>query len=295
MDAKTAVGKAIRTFRETRRLSLEKLAAAAGISYQYLSNLETGKENFSIQVFEALAEALNTTVLELTQLAFRDQAAVPAPVCDPRHLRCGVPLPRRLTATAILAAMNETQRVIHSINAGLRATGGQPLASYIQGNNFSGIISNILCNSLDKTSPYRSNRHHKYPDLICPAAGAQPEVGLEVKSTIKIGKGGESHNGHSGWHLVACYRIVGGEIQFVHVMIAELRGHQLPEPDWKYLRSQVNVETGSQRTETYTTTTRGLTKLRDGSIFLDAEVVNFRRWKQERAGEPPPYSIFFRG
>ena len=123
--------------------------------------------------------------------------------------------------------------------------------------------------------------------------GGKP-VGLEVKSTIQIGKGGESHNGHSGWHLVACFRIqeATGLIQFVHVMLAVLKGHTHLDSDWVYVGSRVNATTGSRRTETYNTTLAGTTKLRDGSAYLDPTVVAFERWRQARTGAVPAFSIF---
>jgi hypothetical protein len=123
--------------------------------------------------------------------------------------------------------------------------------------------------------------------------GGKP-VGLEVKSTVQIGKGGESHNGHSGWHLVACFQIEGatGLIRFVHVMLAVLNGHTRPQSDWVYVGSKVNATTGSRRTETYNTTLPGTTKLRDGSVYLDPRVVDFKRWRQARAGAISGFSIF---
>jgi len=54
MDAKTTIGRAIRKLRETADLSQEKLAENADITYQYLSAVENGKENFSIGVLESL-------------------------------------------------------------------------------------------------------------------------------------------------------------------------------------------------------------------------------------------------
>ena len=75
-------------------------------------------------------------------------------------------------------------------------------------------------------------------------------------------------------------------------MFAVLNGHAHAEPDWTYVGSKVNAETGSRRTETYNTTLIGLTKLRDGSAFLDPTAVDFKRWRQQRRGATPPYSIF---
>ena len=75
-------------------------------------------------------------------------------------------------------------------------------------------------------------------------------------------------------------------------MFAVLNGHNQPEADWTYVGSKVNATTGSRRTETYNTTLAGVTKLRDGSVFLDPTIVSFKRWRQKRNGPPPPYSIF---
>lgn len=192
-------------------------------------------------------------------------------------------------------AMNEAQRIVSLINANLLATGAKPLPEYIQGNNFSGLVSNILCDAIHENSPFRHNSHQAYPDLINPKVveNGKP-AGLEVKSTIQIGKGGESHNGHSGWHLVACFAIdeKKGNIRFVHVMLAVLNGHTQPEPDWVYVGSKVNADTGSRRTETYNTTLIGTTKLRDGSVYLDPNAINFKRWRQSRRGPTPAFSIF---
>ncbi|WP_158623585.1 hypothetical protein, partial [Corallococcus sp. CA053C] len=120
--------------------------------------------------------------------------------------------------------------------------------------------------------------------------------GLEVKATVNLTKGGESHNGHSGWHVIVCYEInERWDVNFTLIMFANLNGHQTSEPDWEYVKSTVNVQTGSQRTETYTTNLFGKTKLRDGSVYLDPTKVNYRRWRQARRSNEaaPSWSIFF--
>jgi len=93
---------------------------------------------------------------------------------------------------------------------------------------------------------------------------------------------------------VACFAIdeKTGNIRFIHVMFAVLNGHNQPEPDWVYVGSKVNADTGSRRTETYNTTLKGATKLRDGSVYLDTIAINFKRWRQSRLGPVPPFSIF---
>jgi transcriptional regulator with XRE-family HTH domain len=294
MEAKAAIGRFVRQLREKQRLTQEQLAVKTGISYQFLSGLENGRENFSIDVLESLAKALACPLPDVVAGAFAGPSA-PLPTVNPAHFRPQVPLPPGMTVAHLEAAMNATQGLVARINVNLLSGGARPLGACIQGNNFSGIVSNILCDALHDHSPYRHNSHQAYPDLIYPKAkiGGKP-AGLEIKSTIQIGKGGESHNGHSGWHLIACFRIEKetGNVRFVHLMLAVLNSHSHAQPDWKCVGSKVNADTGSRRTETYNTTLTGTTKLRDGSAFLDPDVIDFRRWKQERDGPVPRYSIF---
>ncbi|HYD66722.1 helix-turn-helix transcriptional regulator [Azospirillum sp.] len=55
----------IRVYREYRGLTQEQLAGKAGITKPYLSQLETGARNPSIDTAKALAEALNVDVDDL--------------------------------------------------------------------------------------------------------------------------------------------------------------------------------------------------------------------------------------
>lgn len=291
-DAQKIIGASIRTIREQHGLSLEALAARAGISYQYLSGVETGKENFSIQVMEAISKALDLPLRTLITAAY-DSPDDKSPTVERQYFRPQVPLPDKLASSHIEAAANLTQSIIHRMNRNMIMEVGVPLQELIQGNNFSGLVSNIFSNSMDQCSPYKHNHDQRYPDLICKKANKGKGEGLEVKTTVNIGKGGESHNGHSGWHVIACYNFLpSGDIVFVHIMFAELNGHQHKNPDWSYVGSKVNETTGSRRTETYTTNLAGTTKLRDGSVYLNPEIVKFHKWRQERSGAIPSWSIF---
>jgi transcriptional regulator with XRE-family HTH domain len=295
MEAKAVIGKFIRKLREQKQFTQEQLATRTGITYQYLSGMENGRENFSIDVLEALAGALGAPLPHFVSSAFAPDSSAAVFTANPKYFRPQVPLPPGMKITHLEAAINATQSIVSGINANLLLAGAKPLPEYIQGNNFSGLVSNMLCDALNDHSPYKHNSHQAYPDLINASAkvGGKP-AGLEIKSTIQIGKGGESHNGHSGWHLVACFQIEAktGNIRFIHLMFAVLNGHQHAEPDWTYVGSKENAETGSRRTETYNTTLIGTTKLRDGSAFLDPTAVEFKRWRQQRRGPTPPYSIF---
>ena len=295
MEAKAVIGRFVRKLREQKQFTQDHLATRTGITYQYLSGLENGRENFSINVLEALAGALSVPLPQLVAAAFAPDPSASTCTVNPKYFRPQVPLPPGMKVAHLEAAINATQSIVSGINANLLTAGAKPLPEYIQGNNFSGLVSNILCDALSDHSPYKHNSHQAYPDLINAAAkvGGKP-AGLEIKSTIQIGKGGESHNGHSGWHLIACFQIEPktGNIRFIHLMFAVLNAHTHAEPDWKYVGSKVNAETGSRRTETYNTTPFGTTKLRDGSPFLDPTAVDFKRWQPKRRGPIPPFSIF---
>jgi len=294
MDAKVVLGRFIRKLREQRELTQEQLARKTGITYQYLSGLENGRENFSIDILESLGKALGCPLQQLVSGAFAEEKTAAIPTANKECFRSRVPLPPGLKVPHLEQAMNAAQRIIAVINSNLLSNGGKALYDYIQGNNFSGLISNIFCDALHDHSAYKHNSHQAYPDLINAQVMEDGKpAGLEVKSTIQVGKGGESHNGHSGWHMVACYRIDREtcHIKFVHIMCAVLNGHTHSHPDWTYVGSKVNATTGSRRTETYNTTLVGTTKLRDGSVYLDPDFINFKRWKFKRIGEKPPYAL----
>lgn len=65
MDRKVLLGKRIREIRKIRKLSQEALAERAGISAQYVSNIERGKENPTLDMLFTLADALKVTLAEM--------------------------------------------------------------------------------------------------------------------------------------------------------------------------------------------------------------------------------------
>lgn len=227
----------------------------------------------------------------MTKLAF-ELDTEPVPQVQARFFR-DAPLPPGLKVEHLKMAMNRTQKMISRINQSLRFGVGFPLIHFIQANSFSGIVSNILTDSLDHISPYKHNHDQRYPDLRNPSN----DVGLEMKASNKPGKGGESHNGHGGWHMISCFSLDqdSGNILFVHIEIAELVGYiEEKEGDWHYCGSTVDVETGSRRTETYYTTSRGTSKLRDGSVYLDTDrVTNWQRWRHDKCYPIPRFSPLY--
>lgn len=290
--ANAIIGDAIRRLRTESGFTQQILADKAEISYQYLSSIENGNKNITIDVLQSLATALNLELDALIESAYSIDR--PLPPVEDKYFIPGVVLPPGLNQSHVKTALTHTHKIMRLVNAALNKSTGRTLPSYIQGNNFSGIVSNILTDAFSVHSPYKHNHDQKYPDLLNKDSRGNTIAGLEVKSTIQKGKGGESHNGHSGWHVVACFKIDEhtGDIQFIHVMFADLIGHGNRNADWKYVGSKVNKATGSQRTETYNTTSRGAAKLRHGSLYLDSSAIDFSRWRIDRKIPTPAHSLF---
>ena len=62
------LGYRIRALRTSRGLSQEKFAEAAGVHPTYISEIELGKANASIGVFERVANGLGMTLSELVEV-----------------------------------------------------------------------------------------------------------------------------------------------------------------------------------------------------------------------------------
>jgi transcriptional regulator with XRE-family HTH domain len=67
MDMRKLVGRNVRTVRQARGMTQEQLAEESGFSQQYISDLERGRRNPTIVSLYELAQALNSTPVELLQ------------------------------------------------------------------------------------------------------------------------------------------------------------------------------------------------------------------------------------
>jgi DNA-binding XRE family transcriptional regulator len=66
------LGERLRVLRRERRRTLSETAAQAGISPQYLSEIERGRKEPSSEMIAAVAGALGTTLVELTSQVTAD-------------------------------------------------------------------------------------------------------------------------------------------------------------------------------------------------------------------------------
>jgi transcriptional regulator with XRE-family HTH domain len=67
VDIRMRLGKAVKYRRKELEISQEELAERADLHRTYISDLERGKRNVSIEDIEKLANALNLSISELLQ------------------------------------------------------------------------------------------------------------------------------------------------------------------------------------------------------------------------------------
>lgn len=61
------LGERIRTLRKARGLSQDQLAEASGVNQKYVSEIERGRVNGSITIYDSIATGLGMTLSELTE------------------------------------------------------------------------------------------------------------------------------------------------------------------------------------------------------------------------------------
>lgn len=73
MDVQTQLGMRIKYLRECKGWTQEKLSFESGVNKNYLSDLERGRRNPSLNILERIAIAFNITLSELTKgiMSFR--------------------------------------------------------------------------------------------------------------------------------------------------------------------------------------------------------------------------------
>jgi len=78
-----AVGRELRRERASQERRLTDVAAGAGVSMQYLSEVERGLKEPSSEVLEAVAGELGLRLIDLTERVTRQLAGTPStgPVC----------------------------------------------------------------------------------------------------------------------------------------------------------------------------------------------------------------------
>ena len=71
MDIKQTFGQKVNVLRKGKGLSQEELAEKSGLNRPYISAIEQGKRNVSLEVIEKLAEALEIEIKEFFEVLIK--------------------------------------------------------------------------------------------------------------------------------------------------------------------------------------------------------------------------------
>lgn len=75
MTAQKKIGKRIKQLRELKKLTQEQFEEVSGINARYLSALELGQKNVTIQVLEKVSKALDIELIDLFYFESKDSRA----------------------------------------------------------------------------------------------------------------------------------------------------------------------------------------------------------------------------
>lgn len=254
---KQALGKLIVTLRTERALSQEKLALEALVDRTRMGEIERGEANPTIDTLDKVARVLGQTLGSLIIQAEEISSGTtkrPAPTVNPDYLDRTVLLPTGLTHDQLEIALNRALAVLDQI-------GLNPEEGDIQWNIYSGAVSNIVTKAIAEASDFVQNKDTAHPDLYNPQLGEDdPDWGLEMKTTHKVGKGGESHNPGKGWFMIVVYQIIDGQTHIVQVETALLK-----REEWTVHERAEH----SNRTRTAVTLPEATRRLRENSVYLD--------------------------
>jgi transcriptional regulator with XRE-family HTH domain len=256
-DFKRTLGRLIYDLRREQALSQERLALEAAVDRTWMGEIERGEANPTIDTLDKIGGVLGQTLGSLVTQAHAISSGLvqhPAPRVNPKYIDRSVPVPSGLTYEQLEAALNRTLALLAQLRL-------NPADGDIQWNVYSSTVATFLARAIAETSGYVQNSQARHPHLYHPELDrSDPDWGLEVTATHRLGKGGESVAPHHGWFLVAVYNIIEQQTHFVQVELALLN------------RSEWTVHeraSRGQRIRTAVTIASATERLRENSVYLD--------------------------
>lgn len=113
----------LKRLRESRKLSQYALAKKAGVSREYVRNLEAGKYDPTLRMLEKLADVLTVSVTKLSGVRGKRMGSSGAVVFDPRLERDNELISPELVVWSALRAFRRKGATPVELTAELRETG----------------------------------------------------------------------------------------------------------------------------------------------------------------------------
>lgn len=215
---------------------------------------------------------------------------IPKATIDRSKFNSNLPLPHQLRLGDFELAMADVYDFFFDVNTNLVEKGLQRLDDMIRPAALSGMLSDMITDSLaQKSRTLTSNLHHNgHPDLI--VRGRYPgdrvlagEEGVEIKATRKPGGAVDTHGARNQTLCVWVYDVDNDRAKPSHerspLVFREIYIAEVTVDDF---RSNGRGELG---TRTATLHAEGVKVLREGWVYLDArtkasEVRTAQPWRQ---------------
>jgi transcriptional regulator with XRE-family HTH domain len=234
-------------------LSMETLAKRAGVDRTYISRLEAGERQPTVDVAVALAEAMDLTLSDLLSHAEAlaedagqaldvDFEIVAAPTRRLANRDCLEEDNMLLEATGlsgetVAAAIDDAYHTLDLLDQQLVDSGAAPFSRLVELANLSSMIGNILGGAIARRSAdlYERSGPHKYQDLRSTTGGEH----IEIKTALESNKP-KGHLSKAGYYLTFRYVLGGTDGAFVSgrdnrgevVQVWEVRFGYLSEADF---------------------------------------------------------------
>jgi transcriptional regulator with XRE-family HTH domain len=207
---------------------MDALAKRAGVDRTYISRLEAGERQPTIDVAVALAEAMDLALSDLLSHA-EALAEDSGHSLDVDFEIVGTPKRRLanrdsleedrvllgatgLSGETIAAAIDDAYRTLDLLDRQLINSGAAPFSRLVELANLSSMIGNILGGAIARHTPdlYERSGPHKYQDLRSVTGGEH----IEIKTALESNKP-KGHLSKAGYYLTFRYVLGGADGTFV--------------------------------------------------------------------------------
>ncbi|MBI2383674.1 MAG: helix-turn-helix transcriptional regulator [Gammaproteobacteria bacterium] len=254
--------------RKERGLTLEAFATRAKISYQYLSGVETGKENFSIGVLDAVAAALGLPLNALILTAYELQdGALESSQLEAEGFRGDVPMPVGLRPEHFAGALADAVRTVRRIGRNFNNHVRRPLHDFLRDHGCTELVAHSLGIALSQHSVYKLRAADGSGVLVSNGRGRRGRT-LELRACRGADIGAARGSGATGWYALALFDCNQcDDMRVTRLMVAHLHGAGTPAADW--LRTDTSAEARRANGHCMPTAS-GVAKLLEGSIYCES-------------------------
>jgi transcriptional regulator with XRE-family HTH domain len=213
-DLLNQFGEWLRLIRKRAGLSQEDLAAKAGFSRSYYTEIETGKRNISLLNLHRLATSLDINPADLLLFQNPQKEIQPRIPLSSGFINEAVLTAAGLTFEIVKGSMAYSYDVLDAIDQTLLTGNASRVAQMVELANLTSILGNLLGSGVARASlgKFERNTPHKYPDLLARTSDAKD---IEIKTALENNKP-KGHLAKAGYYLTFRYVLCTSEGMFTY-------------------------------------------------------------------------------